>query len=156
MLAHCFQVLLFLMKNHLLVFLGFPSFSYIFKIFSLSLAFSTFPMISSSSSDGFILSFPICMLLLTAPMLLKWLLLPVVWVRIVSDHCLLHNLKGKSFSLSPFSIMLDVISFSRWYLSKQEGALSFQLFLTFSHEKTLDFVRLIVCINWCYHVIIIY
>ena len=43
MLAHCFQVLLFLMKNHMLVFLGFPSFSYIFKIFSLkffSLKFS--------------------------------------------------------------------------------------------------------------------
>ena len=50
-------------------------------------------------------------LLLTFPVLLKWLLLPVVcWIGMMSEHhCLLLNLKGNSFSLSPFSMMLKFL-----------------------------------------------
>lgn len=65
----------------------------------------------------------------------------------VSEHCcLLLNLKGKSFSLSPLIMMLEIVSFGRWCLSNWECAL---LFLFFEFWKDVGCSQ-IVCLNWYY------
>ena len=117
-----------------------------------------YSIVSSANSDSFTFSFSVWMSFIFCSWLIivAWTSDTMLYESAESGHtCLVPDLRGKTFSFSPLSMMLAVALSYMAFIYVEVCSLYTSFVESFYDDWMLNFVKCFLCIHWDDHMIFI-